>query len=203
MKNINSIILKKLKEILVNAVEIIRFVPEMGRGRTPWVHFVTNQNRRLATFLKKKHFRGMAIAPKQESTPSAPTPFSDLSEEKCTSSGEDQLKKSFNLRKKGCILKRRLENDPVIKAFEQIAAIVTGKQEQTLAKALESQNFEYQIRYLYKGVEWRLVKRTKSYLTFVSDSIAEIVKKKRKVNNVGEYIEMPYGGILSVANKIV
>lgn len=40
------------------AVKVIKFVPCLGRGGTPWVHYEDKQGKRYATFLKKSDFEG-------------------------------------------------------------------------------------------------------------------------------------------------
>ncbi|MGF1487036.1 MAG: hypothetical protein ACFBSE_07985, partial [Prochloraceae cyanobacterium] len=54
LKELNSpdAILNAVSAILERAaIEIIRFIKELGRGKCPWVHYQLPDGRRIATFL--------------------------------------------------------------------------------------------------------------------------------------------------------
>ncbi|MDJ0728249.1 MAG: single-stranded DNA-binding protein [Prochloraceae cyanobacterium] len=54
-----SQILNALSAVLDRSfIKIIRFIKELGRGRTPWVHYELANGQRLATFISPKAFQG-------------------------------------------------------------------------------------------------------------------------------------------------
>ncbi len=61
LKELNSptLILNALSAVLDRSfIKIIRFIKELGRGRTPWVHYELANGQRLATFISPKAFQG-------------------------------------------------------------------------------------------------------------------------------------------------